>query len=331
MASSIEFVEYIADQLRDAGEITYRKMFGEYGLYCNGKIVSLICEDQFFVKVTEEGKRICGDATEVSPYEGSKPYLLIEEIDDREKITELIRETCRVLPEPKPKKPKAAKITKEKKAVSTEKLDFKKRYKDLYLPKKQPSIIEVPKMKFIMVDGEGDPNTSECYKNALEILYGLSYGIKMSKKSGDQPTGYVEYVVAPLEGFWSAKGEAFDGIEIEDKSQFIWTSMIRQPDFVTEELFVWAKEKLLKKNPGIDFSRTRFETYEEGLCCQIMHLGPYDDEPATIERMEQFISDSGYVQDLDSGRRHHEIYLGDPRKTKPENLKTVIRHPIKKR
>lgn len=211
-----------------------------------------------------------------------------------------------------------------------DKLDFKKVYKDLYQPKTKPAVIEVPPMNFIMVDGKGNPNSCEDYKNALEILYGLSYGIKMSKMSGSQPEGYVDFVVPPLEGLWSVAGESFDGLHIRDKDAFIWTSMIRQPDFVTEEVFTWAKENLRKKKPEIDFSKTRLAVWEEGLCCQIMHLGPYDDEPATIEILKQYTAENGFEEDFDAVRRHHEIYLGDPRKTKPENLKTVIRHPIKR-
>ena len=210
-----------------------------------------------------------------------------------------------------------------------EKMDYKKAYKDLYMPKKKPSAIQVPKMTFIMVDGRGNPNTSNDYEDALEILYGLSFTIKMSKMSGRQPEGYFEYVVPPLEGLWWADDCAFDGRNITDKDMFCWTSMIRQPEFVTSEVFEWAKAELKKKKPEIDFTKTRLETWEEGLCCQIMHIGPYDNEPATIEVLEEYIQASGYITDISDQRWHHEIYLGDPRRTKPENLKTVIRHPIR--
>ena len=212
-----------------------------------------------------------------------------------------------------------------------EKMDYKKAYKDLYMPKKKPSAIQVPKMTFIMVDGRGNPNTSKDYKDAMEILYGLSFTIKMSKMSGRQPEGYFEYVVPPLEGLWSVEGAEFDGLNITDKDKFCWTSMIRQPEFVTEEVFEWARGELQKKKPELDFSNTRLERYREGLCCQVMHFGPYDDEPATIAKMEEYIRDNGYITDITDLRRHHEIYLGDPRKTKPENLKTVIRHPVRKK
>lgn len=206
--------------------------------------------------------------------------------------------------------------------------DFKKEYKDLYLPKTKPAIIQVPEMVFIAVDGEGNPNTSEAYKTAMELLYGLSYSIKMSKMSGQQPAGYFEYVVPPLEGFWSVEEAAFDGMNIKDKDKFVWTSLIRQPDFVTEAVFDWAKETLLKKKPELDFSSTKLLHYREGLCAQIMHLGPYDDEPRSIQALDQFIEAAGYKTDIGPERRHHEIYLGDPRKTAPEKLRTVIRHPI---
>lgn len=213
----------------------------------------------------------------------------------------------------------------------TDKFDYKKEYKDLYMPKTKPSIIEVPEMIFIMVDGKGNPNTAEEYKNAMEILYGLSYSIKMSKMSGTQPKGYFEYVVPPLEGLWWGDEGYFDGTNIVDKDKFRWTSMIRQPEFVDSEVFETAKQALLKKKPQLDLSAARLEVFKEGLCAQIMHIGPYDDEAATIKIMEEFIIKEGYMNDISDTRHHHEIYLGDPRKTKPEKLKTVIRHPIREK
>jgi hypothetical protein len=207
-------------------------------------------------------------------------------------------------------------------------VDYKKTEKDLYQPKTTPSIINVPEMTYIAVDGEGDPNTSEAYKTAMEILYGLSYSIKMSKMSGSTPEGYFEYVVPPLEGFWwSSRGELVD---YTNKNRFCWTSMIRQPDFVTPEVFEAAKAALAKKKPGLDTSIAQLIKLNEGLCVQVMHIGPYDDEPATIAAMEQYVVDNGYAIDLNDNRRHHEIYLSDPRKTAPEKFKTVIRHPIRK-
>ena len=209
-------------------------------------------------------------------------------------------------------------------------IDFKKTEKDLYQPKATPSIIDVPEMTFITVSGKGNPNTSAEYKTALEILYGLSYSIKMSKMSGTLPEGYFEYVIPPLEGlWWMPDGEAMD---FSDKDSFRWTSLIRQPDFVTQEVFEDAKKALARKKSELDTSKARLEVIIEGLCVQVMHIGSYDDEPATIAKMEKYAVDSGYEIDIDVDvtRRHHEIYLSDPRKVAPEKLKTVIRHPIKK-
>lgn len=211
-----------------------------------------------------------------------------------------------------------------------EKLDYKKEYKDLYQPKTKPSIIEVPEMIFIAIDGKGDPNTSSEYKETLEILYGLSFTIKMSKMSGTQPEGYFEYVVPPLEGLWYVDDAKFDGTNITDKSLFCWTSMIRQPEFVTEEVFENARNTLAKKKRELDLSRARLIKMTEGLCVQIMHKGSYDNEPDSIAKMREFAEKSGYSEDISDIRFHHEIYLSDPRRCAPENLKTVIRHPVRR-
>ena len=208
--------------------------------------------------------------------------------------------------------------------------DYKKEHKDLYLPKTEPSIIDVPEMTFITVDGKGNPNTSVEYQNALEILYGLSYAIKMSKKSNTQPIGYFEYVVPPLEGLWWGEDGYFDGMNIVDKNKLCWTAMIRQPEFVTTETFYMAKQIVNKKKPGLDVLLARLVSFSEGLCAQIMHLGSYDDEPATIKVLEKYIVDLGHSNDISANRKHHEIYLSDPRKTALDKLKTVIRHPITK-
>lgn len=209
-----------------------------------------------------------------------------------------------------------------------EKFDFKKEYKDLYMPKTEPSIVTVPEMKFIAVRGKGDPNTSPEYKQAMEILYGLSFTIKMSKMSGRQPDGYFEYVVPPLEGFWSVNDGIFDGLNITDKSKFHWISVIRQPDFVTESVFEQARAEAEKKKKT-DMSKAEFITVSEELCVQSMHIGSYDSEPSTILKMREFAEKNGYSEDLSDTRLHHEIYLSDPRRCAPERLKTVIRHPIK--
>ena len=205
-------------------------------------------------------------------------------------------------------------------------VDFKKTEKNLYQPNTTPGIVDVPEMVFIAVDGTGDPNTSAAYKSALEILYGLSYAIKMGKTGGSAPDGYFEYVVFPLEGLWQSRGGAPD---YQNKNDFYWTSMIRQPAFVTPAVFEGAKTAFTKKKPEIDLSGARLIKTTEGLCVQAMHIGPYDDEPATIASMEAFAAGNGYSMDLNDARRHHEIYLSDPRKTAREKLKTIIRLPVR--
>lgn len=210
-----------------------------------------------------------------------------------------------------------------------DKLDYKKEYKDLYQPPSKPMMIDVPEMNFIAVDGSGDPNVCPEYKEAIEILYGLSFTIKMSKMNGTQPEGYFEYVVPPLEGLWYADGVDFDGLNVTDKSKFRWISMIRQPEFVTEQVFEKAKDALSAKKPQLDLNKARFMRMTEGLCVQIMHKGSYDDEPRSIEKMRKFVAENGYSEDFSGGRMHHEIYLSDPRRCAPERLKTVIRHPVK--
>ncbi|MFV0240554.1 MAG: GyrI-like domain-containing protein [Lacrimispora sphenoides] len=206
-------------------------------------------------------------------------------------------------------------------------IDFKKMEKDLYQPGAKPAIIEVPEMTFIMIDGHGDPNTSEAYQTALEVLYGLAYAVKMSKMGGRQPKGYYDFVVPPLEGLWSTDtGLVEPGIT--DKSAFCWTSMIRMPEFVTPKVIEEAKVSLSKKKPSLDLSIVRLEVFNEGLCAQVMHTGSYDNEPATILALKTFVADSGYRIDLSDTRKHHELYLNDPRKTSPEKLKTIIRYPI---
>lgn len=210
-----------------------------------------------------------------------------------------------------------------------EKLDYKKQFKELYQPPTKPTIIDVPEMIFFAVNGTGDPNTSPDYKEAMEILYGLSFTVKMSKMNGTQPEGYFDYVVAPLEGLWRQEGIC--GIDFSRKDSFIWTSMIRQPEFVTDAVFESAKAALSKKKPHLDLSKARLMRFTEGLCVQIMHKGIYDDEPESIEKMHRFAKENGYAEDFSKTRLHHEIYLSDPRKCAPERLKTVIRHPIIKK
>ena len=207
--------------------------------------------------------------------------------------------------------------------------DFKKEYKEFYMPKGKPEIVTVPKMNYIAVRGKGNPNEDDGdYKKSIELLYGIAYTIKMSKKGDHKIEGYFDYVVPPLEGFWWQ--DDVDGIDYSHKENFRWISVIRLPDFVTRSDFEWATEEATRKKK-MDFSKVEFLTVEEGLCVQCMHSGSYDDEPATIAAMDKFIADNGYENDISDTRRHHEIYLSDARKVAPEKLKTVIRHPIKKK
>lgn len=205
--------------------------------------------------------------------------------------------------------------------------DYKKEYKEFYLPPKKPEIVEIPAMNFVAVRGAGNPNeTGGDYQKAMQLLYGVSFTIKMSYKGSRDIEGYFPYVVPPLEGLWWQDGVC--GVDYGRKEDFQWISMIRLPEFVTEEVFQWAvREAEAKKKT--DFSKAEFLTFEEGRCVQCMHVGPYDDEPATIEKMDRFAAEQGYALDFSEERRHHEIYLGDPRRTKPERLRTVIRHPVK--
>ena len=207
--------------------------------------------------------------------------------------------------------------------------DFKKEYKEFYMPAAKPSIVTVPPMNYIAVRGEGDPNAEDgAYKQAIGLLYGIAYTIKMSKKGDHRIEGYFDYVVPPLEGFWRQEG--IQGIDYAHKEQFQWISVIRLPDFVTKEEFDWAVAEAERKKK-MDFSEAEFLPCDEGLCVQCMHIGSYDDEPATVEQMHRYMEEQGYTLDITDQRLHHEIYLSDARKVAPEELKTVIRHPIRLR
>ena len=206
--------------------------------------------------------------------------------------------------------------------------DYKKEYKEFYLPPKVPGIADRPAMNYAAVRGKGNPNDPDGeYKRAMSLLYGISFTIKMSYKGSHRIEGYFPYVVPPLEGLWRQDG--ITGIDYAHKDSFQWISMIRLPEFVTKEEFDWAVQEAEEKKQT-DFSRTEFFTYNEGLCVQCMHIGSYDDEPATLRKMETFLSENGYQPDFSGERLHHEIYLSDPRRTAPERLKTVIRQPIKR-
>lgn len=206
--------------------------------------------------------------------------------------------------------------------------EFLKEYKELYQPKTTPAIIDVPEMTFFAVDGIGNPNEPDGeYGKAVGLLYALSYTIKMSDKGGTRIAGFFPYKVAPLEGFWQM-ADGKPSVDYNDKNAFEWTSLIRQPEFVDAAVFDWACDQVRKKK-GLDTSRARLMQLREGLCVQMMHIGPYDSEPASVEQMDAFVLANGYRNDLGI-RRHHEIYLGDPAKAAPEKLKTVLRHPVVK-
>ena len=206
--------------------------------------------------------------------------------------------------------------------------DFKKEYKEFYMPKNKPQIVTVPKANYIAVRGKGNPNEVDgAYQQAMSVLYSVAYTLKMSYKTDYKIEGFFEYVVPPLEGFWWQEG--IDGVDYANKDAFQWISVIRLPDFITEKDFNWAVETAAKKKK-LDCSSAEFLTIDEGLCVQIMHIGAYDNEPETVAVMDAFLEETGYVNDFSETRLHHEIYLSDPRRTAPEKLKTVIRHPIRK-
>jgi len=206
--------------------------------------------------------------------------------------------------------------------------DFKKEYKEFYMPKDKPEIVTVPAANYIAVRGKGDPNQEDgAYQQAIGILYAIAYTIKMSYKGPHKIEGFFEYVVPPLEGFWWQ--ENIKGVDYGKKDLFNWISVIRLPDFVTKKDFDWAVAEATKKKK-LDCSCAEFLTIDEGLCVQIMHTGPFDDEPATIAIMDKYLNENGYVNDMSDTRFHHEIYLSDVRKVDPAKWKTVIRHPIKK-
>ena len=206
--------------------------------------------------------------------------------------------------------------------------DFKKEYKEFYMPKNKPEIVTVPEANYIAVRGKGNPNEEGgAYQQAISVLYAIAYTLRMSYKTDYKIDGFFEYVVPPLEGFWWQ--DNMDGIDYSDKDSFNWISVIRLPEFISQKDFEWAVEAATKKKK-IDCSSAEFLTIDEGLCVQIMHLGAFDDEPATVAHMDTYLKQNGYVNDMNMERLHHEIYLSDARKVAPEKWKTVIRHPIKR-
>ena len=205
--------------------------------------------------------------------------------------------------------------------------DYKKEYKEFYLPPRKPGIVTVPEMHFIAVNGKGDPNEPEGeYKAALGMLYAIAFTIKMSYKGSHKIEGYFPYVVPPLEGLWRQRDGGM--IDYAHKENFEWTSMIRLPEFVTREEFDWAIREATEKKKQ-DFSKVQFFSYDEGICVQCMHIGSYDEEPETIRLMQEYVKEQGYEEDFSDSRLHHEIYLSDPRRAAPEKLRTVVRHPVK--
>ena len=205
--------------------------------------------------------------------------------------------------------------------------DFKKEYKEFYMPKNKPEIVSVPAANYIAVRGTGDPNEEGgAYQQAISVLYAVAYTLKMSCKTDYRIAGFYDYVVPPLEGFWWQDNA--EGVDYTDKSRFNWISVIRLPDFITRKDFDWAVETAAKKKK-LDCSMAEFLTVDEGLCVQIMHVGPFDDEPETVAVMDRFLAENGFRNDFSNTRLHHEIYLSDARKVPPEKWKTVIRHPIK--
>lgn len=205
--------------------------------------------------------------------------------------------------------------------------DYKKEYKEFYLPKRKPEIVEIPAMNFLAVRGKGDPNEEGgAYKEAIGLLYGIAFTIKMSYKGDHRIEGYFDYVVPPLEGFWWQEGVI--GVDYAHKENFAWISVIRVPEFVSKAEFEWAVAEAAQKKKT-DFSKVEFLRFTEGLCVQCMHIGSYDDEPATVRQMDEYAKAQGYELDFTDERRHHEIYLSDARRCAPEKLKTVIRHPVK--
>lgn len=206
--------------------------------------------------------------------------------------------------------------------------DYKKEYKEFYLPKAVPQLVSLPPMQYLAVRGKGDPNEEGgVYQQAIGLLYGVAYTLKMCRKAGYEIDGYFDYVVPPLEGFWYQEGA--DGVDFAHKDAFCWISVIRVPDFVTCADFDWAVAEATRKKKQ-DFSAVEFLTVDEGFCVQMLHVGAYDDEPASVARMDAFLAQNNCVNDFSAARMHHEIYLSDPRKTPPEKRKTVLRHPVRK-
>lgn len=206
-----------------------------------------------------------------------------------------------------------------------EKVDFKKKYQKLYMPPRNPVLIDVPEMQFLMIDGKGAPESAG-YQEAVSILYAVAFTLKMNKKIRAEAKDFFDYTVPPLEGLWYCPADLFS-----QREQWTWTSMIRQPDFVNQTMFEIAVSECRAQKPELDFSKVRLETFKEGLCVQMMHIGSYKEEAETVLKIEGFIAKNSLINKTSEIYRHHEIYLSDPRKAKPENMKTILRLPAEKK
>lgn len=356
-----ELLEYIMEQLSGLEEIRSIPMMGGYIFYYRERIFGGIYGNGFMVKDTKAGRKYMPDSEPEPPYKGAKDMLPVTILEDRGKLRDMVAEMYEELPERKAKRSgtktgkeagkgktgetrkeenAGAPGTGEKKTGSARKgekekaegrrtaFDYKKEYKEFYMPKNRPEIVTVPPANYVAVRGSGDPNEPDGeYKKAVAILYAVAYTIKMSKMGSHRMDGYFDFVVPPLEGFWRQEGK--EGFDYSDKSLFRWISVIRLPEFVTEEEFAWARREAQMKKK-LDCSKAEFYRLEEGLCVQMMHIGSFDNEPASVEKMDLFLEEKGYRNDFSQQRLHHEIYLSDARKVPPERWKTVIRHPIAK-
>lgn len=312
MPSTKDYLDFILDQLSELKDISYRKMMGEFIIYYKDKIVGGIYDNRFLVKPSKSAMNHITKVSYESPYPGVKEMLLVEDIDNKQLLTELLNATYDELYGQKSNK-------------SSKPFDYKKEFKELYMPKTKPGIVTVPQANYIAIRGKGDPNEEGgAYQQAISILYALSYTLKMSYKTNHEIKGFFDYVVPPLEGFWWQ--DDIQDVDYTNKASFNWISVIRLPDFVTKEDFDWAVETATKKKK-IDCSNAEFLTMEEGLCVQIMHLGPFDDEPATVAIMDDYLAKNGYENDFNNDRLHHEIYLTDARRTIPEKMENYHKTP----
>lgn len=298
MASDLSFVEFIVDQIENSGVIKYRKMFGEYAIYCDDKVIALICDNQLFIKPTKAGKLFIGDVIEASAYPGAKPsFLITDQIEDREWLSHLIQITQKELPIPK--------------------LDLTKKYKTYYKAGKKPELVEFGEVNYLSLKGKGKP-AGKIFVSKVEAIYSLAYGLK--KVCKDQSN---DFVVPKLEGLWWVDSK--DPVLETPKEKWCWKLLIRMPEFVTQEMFSSAQLEVSKKKNNDLIQEISFEKITEGKCLQMMHIGPYSTESETINFLMDFMAKNN--QSING--LHHEIYLSDPRKTKQSKMKTIIRYPVR--